>query len=309
MKILKLLIVMMFGMGLAQAHDLAYGDFNGDGRDDIFYADGSSWIVAYNGSNGWHKINSSAATLKDIKLGDINGDGITDVFFTTTAGYAGSGWYVSYGGTSGWNFLNHSSAMIADGNLELADMNGDGRDDVFFTTPNGYAGSGWYVSYGGTSGWNFLASSSAMLGDGNVALADLNGDGDDDVFFSTPNGYAGSGWYVSYSGTSGWNYLNHSSAMLANKQIALGDMDGDGRADVFHTNGSGWYVSYNGTGGWVQLNSSAATLHDIALPDLDGDGRADVFYTTPYGYAGSGWYASYGGTTGWNYIFNTTLML
>jgi hypothetical protein len=58
---------------------LAFGDFDGDGSADVFYANGSAWYVSLGGSSAWRKINTSALTVASLAIADFNGDGRSDI--------------------------------------------------------------------------------------------------------------------------------------------------------------------------------------------------------------------------------------
>jgi hypothetical protein len=112
---------------------------------------------------------------------------------------------------------------------------------------------------------------------------DVNGDGLTDMLATTSDGrlfyYPNNGTAMPYSapqiiGAGGWQNFNH---------ITIGDVDGDGRADLlattadgrlfyYHNNGSATpYVTPQviGTSGWQNFSQ-------IMLGDFDGDGRADL---------------------------------
>ncbi len=76
--------------------------------------------------------------------------------------------------------------------------------------------------------------------------------------------------------------------------LLVGDMDGDGRDDVFESTGSAWRFANPDGGSWASLATSSVSLGNLALADLDGDGTDDVFYAD-----GSRWYWSRSGTTSW----------
>ncbi|WP_437715061.1 FG-GAP-like repeat-containing protein [Sorangium sp. So ce448] len=238
--------------------DLRVGDFNGDGKDDLFRADGSAWYYSSGGTGGWTLLRSSGYTLSDLRFADFNGDGKTDVFNAD-----GSHWWVCYGGTGSWVQLNTSSTALSD--LRFADFNGDGKDDVFRAD-----GSAWYYSSGGSGGWTTLNSSSYTVSD--LRFADFNGDGKDDVFRAD-----GTHWYMSSAGTGGWTTLNTASTTVSSLKFA--DFNGDGKADAFRATGSTWYVSLSGTAAWSTLNTASATLSQVALGDFNADGKADVLKT------------------------------
>ncbi|HAC64310.1 MAG TPA: hypothetical protein DCF68_12410 [Cyanothece sp. UBA12306] len=248
-------------------NQLAFGDFNGDGKTDVFRPDGNKWNISYGGTNSWQTLAHSGFGLNELAFGDFDGDGKTDVF-TATSGK----WYVSYGGTNNWQTLANSGFGLNE--LAFGDFDGDGKTDVF-TATNGK----WYVSYGGTNSWQTLADSGFGLD--KLAFGDFDGDGKTDVFTAT-NGK----WYVSYGGTNNWQTLADSGYGL--NSLAFGDFNGDGETDVFRHTGNTWYVSYSGTNNWQTLANSGYGLNSLAFGDFNGDGNTDIFRPT-----GSSWQVSY----------------
>ena len=59
---------------------LKLGDFNGDGKADVFASWDGKWHVSYGGTSSWQNLATSKVTVNHLKLGDFNGDGKTDVF-------------------------------------------------------------------------------------------------------------------------------------------------------------------------------------------------------------------------------------
>jgi hypothetical protein len=256
--------------------DLSFGDFNGDGKTDVFWATGTYWYVSYGGTSDWQVLEKSSTTLANLGFADFNGDGKTDVLYTN-----GSEWKVKYSGTSDWTLLHTSPIAVKD--LRFGDFNGDDKDDIFRAN-----GEYWYVKYGGKGDWQQLNKSVVTLKD--LRLGDFNGDGKTDVF-SPSSGV----WRVSYGGTTTWQQLN--TSVVTVEDLRLGDFNGDGNTDVFRASGEYWYVSYGGTSTWQQLNKSVVTLKDIAFGDFNGDGKTDVFSPN-----GAVWRVSHGGTTTWQQL-------
>jgi hypothetical protein len=71
------------------------------------------------------------------------------------------------------------------------------------------------------------------------------------------------------SDTGAWNLITSSAA----SQIAAGDMDGDGIADVVGSFISSLWVKYSSTGKWQSISSSPTW---ITVGDFNGDGKADL---------------------------------
>ncbi len=184
-------------------------DVNGDGRDDIVGFGHDAVYVSLgqsNGTFGAHSVaNNNAFTVNDggwssfdlypRQLGDVNGDGRDDI-----VGFGHDAVYVSLGQSNG-TFAAHSVAnnnvfTVNDGGWssfdlyprQLADVNGDGRDDIV-----GFGHDAVYVSLGqsnGTFGTHSVAKNDAFtVNDGGWSsfdlyprqLADVNGDGRNDI--------------------------------------------------------------------------------------------------------------------------------
>jgi hypothetical protein len=239
---------------------LGVGDFDGDGKQDLFMATGVAWYYAPAGTSEWRFLNAQTEKIDSLLFGDFDGDGRTDVFTQH-----GRDWLVSWGGRSKWEKINESDARMTD--FAIGDFNGDHRADIFYAD-----GTQWYVSYGGVGSLTPINSSAYRIG--NLRFGDFNGDGNTDVF-----GVVSGQWMVSYSGTSAWTPLRPKlSDSVASLVVA--DFNGDGRVDVATSSCSLLYgcVSYSGTGDWVSLlPSSVLPLSSaVAIGRFNGNAGVDV---------------------------------
>ncbi len=240
--------------GLAMS-EIGVGDFDGDGADDAFRANGTSFYSYRAARFGGTKMVGSAYLLSNLALGDFDGDGKTDVFRVDVGK-----WWVSYGGATSWQQLGISAYLLPA--LRFGDFDGDGKTDIFRAD-----GSKWWASWGGTSGWQQLNVSTTPVTE--LGFGDFDGDGKTDVFNAT-----GSAWRMSAGGSKPWSALAGSAYTLG--QLAFGDFDGDGKTDVFRADGGKWQVSYGGTSSWKVLNSSSRPISQLAFGDFNGDGKTDV---------------------------------
>jgi len=242
--------------------NVTVGDFDGDGKDDLFLATGAGWYFAPGGQAEWRYLNSKTETLNQLLFGDFDGDGRTDVFTQS-----GRDWLISWGGVSPWEKVNESDAKMSD--FVIGDFDGDHRADVFYAD-----GKTWWVSSGAVQPFKLFDTSSFRLPD--LRFGDFNGDGKTDVF-----GVVSGKWMVTYGGSVNWNLLR--SRLTDNvKNLFVADFNGDGRADIativcVSQSACLWKVSYSGTGDWTNLRStSPAQLGAAAIGRFDGNRTSDV---------------------------------
>jgi len=121
-----------------------------------------------------------------------------------------------------------------------------------------------------------------------VALGDLDGDGDLDAFVTNLN--ANAVWQN--DGTGAFARSWQSPNQLMSTGVALGDLDFDGDLDAFVVNDMGekevWHNDGTGTFTITQ-NFANSYASGVALGDLDGDGDLDAFVTNDSGYANEIW--------------------
>lgn len=239
---------------------LGVGDFDGDGKDDLFLATGAAWYYAPAGQAEWRYLNAQTDKLDTLLFGDFDADGRTDVFTQ----HDGSRWDVSWGGASRWEMINGSGPIL--GKAAIGDFDGDRRADVF------YADQGeWQVSFGGTGFFMHYALAAHRVPD--LRFGDFNNDGKTDVF-----GVVGNQWMVVYGGTQFWSPLRTKLSDSVTG-LTVADFDGDGRADVTRSISllGLWQVSWGGVSGWTSLRADKRALSSMpALGRFDGAPGADV---------------------------------
>ncbi|MER7419452.1 VCBS repeat-containing protein [Micromonospora peucetia] len=174
----------------------AVGDVNGDGRDDIVAfthnAAGDVYVALSTGSSfagtavKWHEYFSITGEYP--ALGDVNGDGRDDII-TFTQGPATAADVIvalstgsSFGAPQKW----HDLFAVGTEQPRVGDINGDGKDDIVTftcdTNADVYAAVSTGTTFTGTTvKWNDFFCLAGEF----PYLADVNGDGRDDIVVFT----------------------------------------------------------------------------------------------------------------------------
>lgn len=215
-------------------------------------------------------------------VGDVNGDGREDIITFTHGTRAdvivalSNG--ASFGAASQWgDWWAHN------GHIPLVgDFNGDGLDDIWAFAED-------YVWVGFSNGTSFsggLYDTSVSLDlDGIPMLGDVNGDGKDDLIIFSADANADVHVRLSTGTSLGASTRWHDYFCLEGETPAVGDANGDGRADIIvfsqGVNGRGVYVALsNGTSAFgtsARWHSSFGLAGEApAVGRFDGDSRADI---------------------------------
>jgi hypothetical protein len=231
---------------------------------------------------------------------DVNGDGRADL-----VGFGSAGVYVSLSNGDGTfaNTITASGSFGASGAAGgwasddhyprvLGDVNGDSHADIV-----GFGNAGTYVALAnadGTFGTAALAvnsfGSSAAAGGWSSndqyprQIADVNGDGRADIV-----GFGSAGVYVSLANTHGtFDAAALGTASFGSSTAAgdwksetsyprvLGDVNGDGRADIVGFGSAGVYVALANADGTFQ--SASLALHSFGASSASGGWTSNDLY-------------------------------
>ncbi|MCQ4207814.1 FG-GAP repeat protein [Streptomyces longispororuber] len=265
--------------------DTAYGDFNGDGYDDLAVGassedvgtdkDGGTVVLLWGSANGLQ----GGTTVKDprptkhdnfgvlLEAADLDGDGKDDLVAATgnsaTVDIVRGG-FTAAGGTGGAYTLVAplSAGPKASGDaygvrfLQSGDTNGDGIDDLLVNGWGTYAGSANYWFPGTPTG--LKSNSWQDLPDGVVTdIGDINEDGYGDIVF---------GQDADGSGSSG----HKGGAVLINYGSSVGPSS------------NGVHAIHQDTAGVPGSGEAGDGFgYELDLGDVNGDGHLDLVVGAP----------------------------
>jgi hypothetical protein len=282
------------------------GDFNNDGKLDIATNAGNANLLSVflgKGDGTFTTGPSYAGVYGTFSLAasDLDGDGNLDLI----AGIANSGIYgpdLNSGGTfevlmgngdgtfqAAPAYLNTVTTFSVGAPVfAVGDFNGDGKPDLLGVT--GSPGALAFLAGDGT-GHFALTKTSAETGPSLLAAADLNGDGKLDAVYADKSAASVAVALGKGDGTfaAGTDYAVPNNTTLMN--IAVSDVNGDGKPDVVITAENATTNPASATGLYVYLNKGDGTLlapatidtpsspGALAIGDLNGDGKPDIVLT------------------------------
>ena len=294
----------------AAPYSVAIGDLDGDGKPDLVVANYNSNTVSVyrNTSNSGSIGTSSFATKVDfttglnpisVSLGDLDGDGKLDLAIANNGSSSVS---VLHNNCIGGNISTGSFAAKVDFttgsfpvSVAIGDLNGDGKLDLVVAN----AGSATVSVIRNTSTSDSIGTSSFAdkvdftTGSSpfSVVIGDLDGDGKPDLAVANNGSVTVSiirNTCINGNINTGSFAAKVDFATGANpRSVAMGDLDGDGKADLAVVNNSSATVSiYRNTAmsGSISTSSFAAKVDfitgtgpfSLAMGDLDGDGKPDL---------------------------------
>lgn len=164
------------------ANQTLSGDFNGDGKADIWSFETTGMkIYTFTGST-LSTLYTSTWPKKDhhFTLGDFNGDGKVDIFIYGYTTYDWSDWQVQISTGTGFegNYIPRKKSNLKDDYVRLGDFNGDGCTDLMVTSLNqSWTGTYFYITK--NKGTDFYTHSlpSYPSASHNFYVSDYNGDG------------------------------------------------------------------------------------------------------------------------------------
>jgi hypothetical protein len=297
-----------FGSDLTSASSVRMGDIDGDGRDDVCGRRGERYVCERSSSVAFVEgfAGPVVTNATSIELVDVDGDGRADLCVRDAQGLAcrlSSG--RDFDRALALSALSDDGGfadIVHYGSIRFGDLDGDGRSDVCARDADGV--ECWHSDGDHFAGrvlgprWSDAAGFDALRYWSTLRLADVDGDGRDDVCMRTPDGFRcalslGRRFGDLAPGPpmhgEGWDRRDGYST------LRMGDVNGDGRADACAREGERLrcWIS-NGRGFDRVIDGPVLAASDgfdeahlrhrtIRLADVNDDGLADFCARYPDG--------------------------
>ena len=231
----------------------------------------------------------SAGTIPtSVAIGDLDGDGKADMAVTNQSSNNVSVFLNTSSSSASFTRTDFSVGNLPT-SVAMADLDGDGKLDMAVTNNSSNTVS-VLVNTSSTGSISFATATNFSVSTGPVTLAigDLDGDGKSDLVvanFSSNN--------ISVLRNTSTGYLSFSSPTnfsvgTSPINVAIGDIDGDGKFDVAVANQNSANISVLRNTSSSSSISFASTTNfsvpivprSIAIGDLDGDSKPDLSIAT-----------------------------
>ena len=287
-----------------QNSDFSVGDVNGDGNEDLVMIGSelftgtyfNTYLLLGNGTGQFYPAHRECIppiTRGACELFDADLDGDLDLLLVGLGeNYDTAAYYFRNDGSAGFTQDTASEFVgLYDCISAIGDINGDKVPDVVLSGRISNASYNTRLDiYLGDSTGHYSRVSNTLTGvyDGDIALRDLDGDTDLDLFVS--GSASGLSNYTSdlYLNDGLGNFTTHSSGIAGFDEcgFAFGDLDGDLDLDLAITGDT----AFAGRAGLIYLNNGSAYFTvdttfngvkegSVAIGDIDGDTHLDIFYS------------------------------
>ena len=287
--------------GATDARGIFPADVDGNGRLDVVAVsaaeDRVSWFANPGAVGAWteHTIDVDADGpgagsgfsdgAADVAVADLDRDGALDVVVASPLDDSVAWYRNTAGDGTSWTAANLTTSALGAASLAIGDPDRDGDLDVAVASAGDDRVRWLENAAGDGTSWVAQLVSSGVSGARGVSIADVDGDGDDDLLSAAET----SGTFAWHENTAGdgsaWTDHPLPSTGVGAANIAAADLDGDGDRDVVAISQGddtvAWFENARLHRSGVTdleniLSLTADNARDVTAADLDRDGDLDV---------------------------------
>ena len=278
------------------SQSISIGDLDGDGKADLVTANNfaSSLSVLRNTStigtvSFAAKTDFAYSIPTSVSIADVDGDGKQDMIATS----ANLNVVSVYRNTSTVGTISFATKVDFNTGpnpqaIAFGDMDGDGKMDLVVS--NGNSSTVSVLRNTGTIGTiSFAAKLDMLTGVFGlipyiISIGDLDGDGKVDLAIANSNNSIGIIRNTSTPGALSFSATVNFAAGVQPRSLAIGDLDGDGKADLAVTNSSDNTISLfrnTSTAGTISFVAkvditASSGPYSVSFGDINGDGLIDM---------------------------------
>lgn len=276
--------------------DLYSADIDNDGDLDVVIAASNSDTIAWYENDGTdqptftrHVVTTTADFATAVFVGDLDNDGDLDIL-SASASDDTIAWYENDGATTP-SFTKIVVSNTADfaTSVTVGDMDGDGDLDILSASLFDDVVA-WYENDGAADPtFTRIVITTATNGAYTLAVGDMEGDGDLDIF-STSRYDDTVSWFENDGGIDPIFTERIISTSVNNAtDVSFGDLDGDGDYDIAASSRDddtiAWFENNGGTNPTftkVVLTNAADGARRVSIVDIDSDGDLDILAVSNY---------------------------
>lgn len=279
----------------AKPYGKAIGDLSGDGQPDLFISSASDEGMHWYQYPDWQKyvVRNTGSWSEDCQITDIDNDGDNDVVNGNDRGLC---WYENplntgeHLGGGMWTEHRIGSDGTHIHDLEIADLNGDGKPDVAIRYEKENQKPVCIFMQINPDEWTAVSNTntSHKKGEG-LALGDLDGDADVDMAL-------GEIWLENEGNGTAWNEHIYAPDMPEQMMVKIADMDQDGEPDIIacpQSTQAGKFAWYTAGGDkyhvWTEhiVQTHITHMHGLAIGDFNKDGYPDIHTSIRHDHPGN----------------------
>ncbi len=219
----------------------------------------------------------------NITTGDVDGDGQVDIIIAPRAGGGPNIRMFNQKGELEFQFMAFADTFRGGVSVAAADFTGDGKDDIVVGTGRGGSNLVRVYDSQGILRYQFIPYEPSYIGGINLVAGDVDSDGQPDIVVAPAGGARLPVRVFDKFGVKRSEFYPFPVAIRGGINVAVGDVDGDNKADIIVAAGAGGGPQvrvFNWRGKVLQQFLAYAKNFrggvNVAVGDVDGDGNNEI---------------------------------